>query len=103
MQQPDLGPDQTRLITSFKTAWTKVLDRAKVAGRWNDNRHTLVTEFAESGSGDDVIMSIAGHVSQATFLSAREDSPFRQYFPTMLALTPSRRAASVLVIHWFDI
>jgi integrase len=36
-----------------------------VKGRWHDNRHTLVTELAESGAGDEVIMSIAGHVSRA--------------------------------------
>jgi hypothetical protein len=30
-----------------------------------NNRHTLVTELAESGAGDEVIMSIAGHVSRA--------------------------------------
>ena len=29
------------------------------------NPHTLVTELAESGAGDEVIMSIAGHVSRA--------------------------------------
>jgi len=35
-------------------------------GRWHDNRHTLVTEFAESAAaGDEMIMSIAGHVSRA--------------------------------------
>ena len=34
-------------------------------GRWHDNRHTLVTELAESGAGDEVIMSIAGHISRA--------------------------------------
>jgi hypothetical protein len=28
-------------------------------------RHTLVTELAESGAGDEVIMSFAGHVSRA--------------------------------------
>lgn len=28
-------------------------------------RYTLVTELAESGAGDEVIMSIAGHVSRA--------------------------------------
>jgi integrase len=28
-------------------------------------RHALVTELAESGAGDEVIMSIAGHVSRA--------------------------------------
>jgi integrase len=42
-----------------------VRDKAKVVGRWHDNRHTLVTELAESGAGDEVIMSIAGHVSRA--------------------------------------
>ena len=34
-------------------------------GRWHDNCHTLVTELAESSAGDEVIMSIAGHVSRA--------------------------------------
>jgi hypothetical protein len=33
--------------------------------RWHDNRHMLVTELAETGAGDEVIMSIAGHVSRA--------------------------------------
>jgi hypothetical protein len=33
--------------------------------RWAANRHTLVTELAEGGAGDEVIMSIAGHVSRA--------------------------------------
>jgi integrase len=55
----------TRPITSFKTAWIKVRQKAGVNGRWHDNRHTLVTELAESGAGDEVIMSIAGHVSRA--------------------------------------
>src|ERR1022692_1027312 len=43
------------------------LDRPKeeVKGRWHDNRHTLVTELAEGGAGDEVIMSIAGHVSRS--------------------------------------
>ena len=31
----------------------------------HDNRHTLVTELAESGAGDEVIRGIAGHVSRA--------------------------------------
>lgn len=60
-----LPTDPTRPITSFKTAWTKVRKNAGVKGRWHDNRHTLVTELAESGAGDEVIMSIAGHVSRA--------------------------------------
>jgi integrase len=60
-----LPKDPTRPIISFKTAWTKVREKAGVKGRWHDNRHTLVTELAESGAGDEVIMSIAGHVSRA--------------------------------------
>jgi integrase len=58
-----LPKDPTRPITSFRTAWIKVRQKAGVKGRWHDNRHTLVTELAESG--DEVIMSIAGHVSRA--------------------------------------
>jgi integrase len=60
-----LPNDPTQPITSFKTAWTKVREKAGVKGRWHDNRHTLVTELAEAGAGDEVIMSIAGHVSRA--------------------------------------
>ncbi len=60
-----LPKDPTRPVTSFKTAWTKVRQQAGVKGRWHDNRHTLVTALAESGAGDEVIMSIAGHVSRA--------------------------------------
>src|ERR1035437_6036959 len=33
--------------------------------RWHDNRHTLVTELAESGAGDEVVISIVGTVSRA--------------------------------------
>jgi integrase len=57
--------DPTRPVSTLRTAWTTVRDNAKVVGRWHDNRHTLVTELAESGAGDEVIMSIAGHVSRA--------------------------------------
>ena len=42
-----------------------VRSTACVKGRWHDNRHTLITELAERGVGDEVIMSIAGHVSRA--------------------------------------
>ncbi len=55
----------TRPITSFKTAWTRVRQKAGVSGRWHDTRHTLITELAESGAGDEVIMDIDGHVSRA--------------------------------------
>jgi hypothetical protein len=38
--------------------------KVKVKGRWHDNRHTLMTELAESGVGDETIMEIAGHVDR---------------------------------------
>jgi hypothetical protein len=42
------------------------LAKAGPAGVYDcPNRHTLVAELAESGAGDEVIMSIAGHVSRA--------------------------------------
>lgn len=52
-------------ISTLKTAWDMVRSTAGVEGRWHDNRHTLITELAESGDGGEVIMSIAGHVSRA--------------------------------------
>ncbi len=36
----------------------------KVKGRWHDHRHTMITDLAESGAGDQTIMDIAGHVSK---------------------------------------
>jgi hypothetical protein len=57
--------DPTQPVTTLRTAWTKVRDKGKVVARWHDNRHTLVTELSESGAGDEVSMSAAGHVSRA--------------------------------------
>ena len=56
--------DPTRPITTIKTAWANARERAGVAGRLHDSRHTLITELAESGAGDQTIMDIAGHVSR---------------------------------------
>lgn len=57
--------DPKRPITTLKTAWGGVRKTANVQGRWHDARHTLITELAESGAGDETIMAIAGHVSRA--------------------------------------
>ncbi len=56
--------DPSRPVTTLKTAWGGVRKNAKVQGRWHDARHTLITELAESGAGDETIMAIAGHVSR---------------------------------------
>jgi integrase len=56
--------DPKRPVTTLKTAWNNLRERAKVTGRWHDSRHTLITELAESGASDQTIMDIAGHVSK---------------------------------------
>jgi integrase len=56
--------DPTRPVTTLKTAWQNLREKANVSGRRHDNRHTLVTELAESGASDQTIMDIAGHVSK---------------------------------------
>jgi hypothetical protein len=56
--------DRARPITSLRTAWGTVQEKAGASGRWHDSRHTLITELAESGAGDETITEIAGHVSR---------------------------------------
>jgi integrase len=56
--------DPTRPIVTLKTSWNNVRTKAGVTGRWHDNRHTLITDLAESGAADETIRDIAGHVSK---------------------------------------
>lgn len=56
--------DPTRPVVTLKTSWQNVKTKAEVKGRWHDNRHTLITDLAESGAGDETIRDIAGHVSK---------------------------------------
>jgi integrase len=56
--------DPTRPMVTLKTSWGNARKKANVQGRWHDNRHTLVTDLAESGAGDETIRDIAGHVSK---------------------------------------
>jgi transposase len=55
--------DPTRPMVTLKTSWNNVRKKAGVNGRWHDNRHTLITDLAESGAGDQTIRDIAGHVA----------------------------------------
>jgi len=50
-------------MVTLKTAWNNVMTKAKV--QWHDNRHTLITDPAESGAGDETVRDIVGHVSKA--------------------------------------
>jgi integrase len=66
--KPKRGEDwplvPTRPVSTLKTAWRNVKKKAGVEGRFHDTRHTLITELAEGGAGDQTIMDIAGHVSR---------------------------------------
>ena len=55
--------DPTRPVCSLKTAWVKVKKLAGVRCRFHDGRHTYITVLAEAGASDEVIRSVAGHVS----------------------------------------
>ncbi len=57
--------ESKRPISSFKTSWTNVRNKAGLRIRFHDLRHTAITKLAESGAGDETIMAIAGHVSRA--------------------------------------
>jgi len=56
--------DPTKPVTTLKTAWKNVRKNAGVTGRWHDHRHTLITELAENGAGEETIREIVGHVSK---------------------------------------
>jgi len=57
--------DPTKPMATLKTSWAKVKADACVTGRWHDNRHTFITDLAESGeAGDETIRDMAGHVSK---------------------------------------
>jgi integrase len=55
----------TRPQKSWRTAWRHLTREAGLAGlRFHDLRHHAITELAEGRASDQVIRSIAGHVSQ---------------------------------------
>ena len=56
--------DPTRHVTTLKSAWKNVRKKARVKGRLHDNRHTLITELAEAGVGEQTIMEIVGHADR---------------------------------------
>jgi integrase len=54
-----------RPIVTLKTSWANVKEKAGIKGWWHDNRHTFITDLAESGeAADETIQQLAGHVSK---------------------------------------
>jgi integrase len=60
------NPDPTRPMRDWRTAWRKLTRAAGLSGlRFHDMRHHAITELAEAeDTSEQVIMSIAGHVSR---------------------------------------
>jgi hypothetical protein len=51
-------------MTSWRTAWRRLTEEAGLRGfRFHDLRHHAITELAESSTSEQIIVSIAGHVS----------------------------------------
>ena len=56
--------DPTRPQKSWRTVWRKLTRAAGLPGlRFHDLRHHAITELAESQANNEIIMSIAEHVS----------------------------------------
>ena len=52
-------------MKGWRTSWRSLTKKAGLSGfRFHDLRHHAITELAEMGLSDQVIMSIAGHVSR---------------------------------------
>jgi integrase len=64
--------DPTRHVTTLKTSWGSVRNDAKVKGRFHDNRHTSVTELAESDAGDQTKYRLPANLNA----NANEDVAF---------------------------
>ena len=64
-------------------------------GRWHDSRHTLITELAESGAGDQTIMDIAGHVGRRMLARYSHRRGVRSLLHAAERLWPERREPSV--------
>ncbi|HWY68825.1 MAG TPA: site-specific integrase [Terriglobales bacterium] len=57
--------DPKRHVNSWRSAWRTLTKKAGLEGfRFHDLRHCAITQLAESGTPDETIMSIAGHVSR---------------------------------------
>ena len=57
--------DPTKPMRDWRSAWRKLTREAGLQGlRFHEMRHHAITELAESGTSEQTIMAIAGHVSR---------------------------------------
>jgi hypothetical protein len=53
------GVNPSKLIGSWKVAWTTARELADVSCRWHDCRHSFVSTLAEGQASDTTIMALA--------------------------------------------
>jgi integrase len=84
--------DPTKPMVMLKTSCNNMKTRAKVKGRWHDNRHTFITGLAESG--DETIRDVAGHVSKG-MLKHESHIGMEAKRRTVEALVSNKAAAAI--------
>jgi integrase len=57
--------DPTRPVTTIKTAWQEVREKAGVKARLHDARHTFISRLAEADISEITMKQLAGHVSKS--------------------------------------
>lgn len=55
--------DPTRPVTTLKTAWESVREKAEVTCRLHDLRHSFCTKLAEAAVPESTMLDMMGHVS----------------------------------------
>jgi integrase len=106
--------DPARPATSFKTVWAAIKKATGVTGRWHDNRHTFITDLAESGeASDETIRDMAGHVSKQMLkhyshirmeanrraVEALEKKPAAEEPKSAFSIEPAKEIAKVAVLN----
>src|SRR5436309_13556043 len=79
------SPNDPTPLNIIENCLADCSQKGSVEGRFHDNRHSFITDLAESGAPDDAIRDLAAHVSKDML---KHDSHIR--------MQPKRRAVGAL-------